>query len=49
MPAHLEDIAVLRVVVRNGLSWDLAAALIEDLRRVTVRVRPHRLLPLIVR
>jgi glutamate decarboxylase len=38
MPPHLEDIAVLRVVVRNGFSRDLAAALVEDLRRVVARL-----------
>ena len=30
-PANREDLAVLRVVVRNGFSHDLADLLIEDL------------------
>jgi glutamate decarboxylase len=34
LPAHLEDVAVLRIVVRNGLSADLADILLEDLARV---------------
>jgi glutamate decarboxylase len=33
LPANLEDIAVLRVVVRNGFSADMAAILLADLRR----------------
>jgi glutamate decarboxylase len=33
LPANLEDVAVLRVVVRNGLTADMADALVEDLRR----------------
>jgi glutamate decarboxylase len=32
MPADLADITVQRVVVRNGLSHDLAEALIADIR-----------------
>src|SRR3954462_4919468 len=32
MPPDLEDVAVLRVVVRNGFSRDLAGMLVEDLR-----------------
>jgi glutamate decarboxylase len=32
-PANLEDTTVLRVVVRNGMSRDLADLLIGDLRR----------------
>jgi glutamate decarboxylase len=34
LPAHLEDIAVLRIVVRNGFTPNLAHALLDDLRRV---------------
>jgi glutamate decarboxylase len=34
LPAHLEHVAVLRIVVRNGLSADLADILLEDLARV---------------
>jgi len=33
LPKNVEDIAVLRVVVRNGFSTDLADALVSDLRR----------------
>lgn len=32
-PQHLEDLAVLRVVVRDGFSRDLANLLLEDMRR----------------
>ena len=38
MPPALDDVAVLRVVVRNGFTRDLAASLVEDLRRVVDRV-----------
>jgi glutamate decarboxylase len=45
-PANRTDLAVLRVVVRNGFSHDLADLLLEDLRRVLVRLEkqaaPHR-------
>jgi glutamate decarboxylase len=34
LPAHLEDVAVLRIVVRNGFSADLADILVDDLTRV---------------
>jgi glutamate decarboxylase len=34
LPAHLEDVAVLRIVVRNGFSPDLADILLDDLARV---------------
>ena len=32
-PAHREDIAALRIVVRNGFTHDLAELLLDDLRR----------------
>jgi glutamate decarboxylase len=42
-PPALEHLAVLRVVVRNGFSRDLAGLLIADLRRVVGRLSdPHR-------
>jgi glutamate decarboxylase len=39
MPPALDHMAVLRIVVRNGFSRDLATMLIEDLRRVDKRLR----------
>jgi glutamate decarboxylase len=39
MPPDLEHVAVLRVVVRNGFSRDLASLLIEHLKRVDDRLR----------
>jgi glutamate decarboxylase len=33
-PEDLEDLAVLRVVVRNGMTADLAELLLDDLKRV---------------
>jgi glutamate decarboxylase len=39
-PKNREDIAALRVVVRNGFSHDLADLLLDDLRRVLPRL--HR-------
>lgn len=38
MPPHLEDVAVLRIVVRDDMSRDLAAILVEDLRRCVERL-----------
>ncbi|HEV8064733.1 MAG TPA: glutamate decarboxylase, partial [Acidimicrobiales bacterium] len=44
MPDGMHDISVLRVVVRNGFSRDLARMLLADLNRVTVALQaraPH--------
>ncbi|GAA2888849.1 glutamate decarboxylase [Streptomyces mexicanus] len=45
-PRDRTDLAVLRVVVRNGFSHDLADLLLEDLRRILPRLQgqrePHR-------
>ncbi len=42
-PPALNELAVLRVVVRNGFSRDLAGMLVADLRRVVKRLSdPHR-------
>ena len=41
MPPAIEDMAVLRVCVRNGFSRDLAGLLVDDLRRVTERLERH--------
>jgi glutamate decarboxylase len=38
LPPNLEDIAVLRIVVRDDMSRDLAKVLIEDLRRTIKRL-----------
>jgi glutamate decarboxylase len=35
LPANLQDSSVLRIVVRNGFSRDLATILLEDLKRTT--------------
>ncbi|MET8474382.1 glutamate decarboxylase [Streptomyces sp. NPDC006422] len=42
-PAHREDLAVLRIVCRNGFSSDLAELLLEDLGRLLPELRrqPH--------
>jgi glutamate decarboxylase len=39
MPPDLDHVAVLRIVVRNGFSRDLASMLIDDLKRVDERLR----------
>ncbi|MCW2968426.1 MAG: glutamate decarboxylase, partial [Solirubrobacteraceae bacterium] len=39
MPAGMEDVHVLRVVVRNGFSRDLAGLLVRDLRAVMKALR----------
>jgi glutamate decarboxylase len=38
-PANRSDLAVLRVVVRNGFTHDLADLLLADLRRVVARLQ----------
>jgi len=50
-PANLQDVAVLRIVVRNGFSHDLAGLLLDDLRRHSTALRrhPHPNLPLVPR
>ncbi len=39
MPPGMEEISVLRIVVRNGFSRDLAAMLLNDLAEVTARLK----------
>jgi glutamate decarboxylase len=41
MPPALDDVHVLRVVVRNGFSRSLAGLLMDDLRRVCDRLERH--------
>ena len=38
-PPNREDLAALRIVVRNGFSHDLADLLLDDLRRVLARLQ----------
>ena len=38
-PENREDIAALRIVVRNGFTHDLADLLLDDLRRVLARLQ----------
>jgi glutamate decarboxylase len=38
MPTGMEDVSVLRIVVKNGFSRDLAHLLLRDLRDVTARL-----------
>lgn len=40
-PANLQDVAVLRVVVRNGFTRDLADVLVSDLRHHVAALRKH--------
>ena len=39
-PANLEDMSVMRIVVRNGFSMDLASLLLDDLR-LHLRILEH--------
>ncbi len=43
MPPALDHVAVLRIVVRNGFSRDLAGMLIDDLQHVDARLRSAQL------
>jgi glutamate decarboxylase len=38
MPPNLDDMAVLRIVVRNGFSREMAALLLDDLQRAITRL-----------
>jgi glutamate decarboxylase len=42
-PADLQDLAVMRIVVRNGFSYDLAGLFLNELRRQVkiLEARPH--------
>ncbi len=42
MPEGMQDLSVLRIVVRNGFSRDLAGFLVRDLQRVTERLRARK-------
>jgi glutamate decarboxylase len=47
MPANAEDVAVLRIVVREAFTTDLASSLVEDIRTTVERLRrePSRSTP----
>ena len=45
MPPALDDMAVLRIVVRNGFSRDLASLLLADLTRAVDRLTEHHQAP----
>jgi len=40
-PANLQDVAVLRIVVRNGFSKDLADVLVSDLQHHVKALTAH--------
>ncbi|MGB6457202.1 MAG: glutamate decarboxylase, partial [Streptosporangiaceae bacterium] len=48
-PANMQDTAVLRIVVRNGFSTDMADLLLDDLRTqvAVLEAAPHRPIPLL--
>jgi glutamate decarboxylase len=48
-PENMQDVAVLRIVVRNGVSRDLAGLLVEDLRTQVqaLEAAPSRPIPLL--
>jgi glutamate decarboxylase len=41
MPEGMEDVHVLRVVVRNGFSQDLAEVFAHHLREITTGLQQH--------
>jgi hypothetical protein len=45
----MQDTAVMRIVVRNGFSLDLAGVLIDDFRRQvkTLEMHPQQPIPLV--
>ena len=42
LPANLQEMVVQRILVRHGVSRDLAAMLLEDMRRAIDHLRRHR-------
>ena len=38
MPEHAEDVAVLRIVIREGFSQDMAGMLFEDIRKTVAHL-----------
>jgi glutamate decarboxylase len=40
-PANLQDVAVIRIVVRNGFTRDLAGVLLSDLEHHIKALRAH--------
>ncbi len=48
-PENMQDTAVLRIVVRNGFSTDMADLLLDDLRTqvAALQAAPHRPIPLL--
>jgi glutamate decarboxylase len=48
-PANMQDVAVLRIVVRNGFSRDLAGLLVDDLHTQVraLSAAPHPPVPLL--
>jgi glutamate decarboxylase len=49
MPPSLDELAVLRVVVRNGFSRDLAALFLADLKRTVEAIERRSVAPAEVR
>ena len=41
MPAHREDLVVMRVLVRHGFSRDMGALLLEDIKRSMAHFEKH--------
>ena len=41
MPAHREDLVVMRVLVRHGFSRDMGSLLLEDLKRAMKHFDKH--------
>src|SRR5438067_4639724 len=41
MPKDIDDLSVLRIVIRSGFTRDLAEILIDDLKRMVKRLEEH--------
>lgn len=41
MPPHREDLVIQRILVRHGVSRDLASLLLDDMRRALAHFRDH--------
>ena len=42
LPANVQDIVVMRVMVRQGFTMDMASLLVEDMKRAICHLKKYR-------
>jgi glutamate decarboxylase len=45
LPANVQDIVVMRVMVRQGFTMDMATLLVEDMKRAICHLKKYRSAP----